>query len=163
TATGQFVGTLDYAAPEQFEGTALSARTDVYSLGCVLYECLTGHVPFLADQQAAVMFGHLNTPPPKVTTERPETPPAIDEVVSKAMAKRADVRYHTAGELATATSRALAPVRGPEEPPSRSTGTSRRLNALRAIAGALVIGLVAVALLVSRHHGRNPVPGHSPS
>src|SRR5947208_1362442 len=55
TATGQFVGTLDYAAPEQFEGKQLDGRTDQYSLGCVLYECLTGAVPFQKDQEAALM------------------------------------------------------------------------------------------------------------
>jgi serine/threonine protein kinase len=67
TGTGVFVGTLDYAAPEQFEGKTLDGRTDVYSLGCVLYECLTGELPYPRDQDAALMYAHLLSAPPSVT------------------------------------------------------------------------------------------------
>ena len=74
TATGQFVGTLDYAAPEQFEGGGLDPRADVYSLGCVLYECLTGEVPHPRENQAALVYAHLHAPPPKVTQKRPALP-----------------------------------------------------------------------------------------
>src|SRR5439155_23655377 len=70
TGTGQFVGTLDYAAPEQIEGRPLDGRTDVYSLGCVLYECLTGEVPFPRDAEMAVLWAHMSTPPPKVTEKQ---------------------------------------------------------------------------------------------
>src|SRR5205823_13684274 len=93
TATGQFVGTLDYAAPEQFEGKPLDGRTDVYSLGGVLYECLTGEVPFRADQDAAIMFAHLMSEVPKVTATRPELPADVDPVVAKAMAKSPADRF----------------------------------------------------------------------
>ncbi len=65
TGTGVFVGTLEYAAPEQFEGTALGPPTDVYSLGCVLFECLVGEPPFRREQDAAVMYAHLHDPPPE--------------------------------------------------------------------------------------------------
>ncbi len=87
TATGQFVGTLDYAAPEQFEGGALTPQTDVYSLGCVLFECLTGRAPFPRDREAAVLHAHLMEPPPKVTDARPDLPAGIDAVVARAMEK----------------------------------------------------------------------------
>ena len=60
TGTGVFVGSLNYAAPEQFEGGTLDGRTDVYSLGCVLFECLTGVPPFRKDQDAALMHAHLH-------------------------------------------------------------------------------------------------------
>ncbi len=100
--TGQFLGSVDYAGPEQFEGKKLDARTDVYSLGCVAYECLTGAVPYPRDSEAAVMFAHLKEPAPKVTAERPELPEGMDAVVATAMAKRPEDRYPTAGALVEA-------------------------------------------------------------
>jgi YVTN family beta-propeller protein len=110
TGTGQFIGTLDYAAPEQIEGRPLDARTDVYSLGCVLYECLTGEVPFPRDAEMAVLWAHMSQPPPRVTERQPDLPAAIDDVVAKAMAKSPDDRYASCGELMTATSGALSPA-----------------------------------------------------
>ncbi|MEA2672608.1 MAG: hypothetical protein QOG45_2828, partial [Chloroflexota bacterium] len=74
TQAGQFVGTLDYAAPEQIRGEPIDARTDVYSLGCVLYECLAGARPFDRDSELAVLFAHLNDPPPRLTDLRPDLP-----------------------------------------------------------------------------------------
>ena len=67
TKTGFFVGTLDYAAPEQFQGKHLDGRTDEYALACVLYECLTGRIPFRGESEAAVMFAHLTEPPPRAS------------------------------------------------------------------------------------------------
>jgi serine/threonine protein kinase len=78
TGTGVFVGTLEYAAPEQFEGTALDPRTDVYSLGCVLFACLVGEPPFRREQDAAVMYAHLHDPPPSATARRSEPPRGVD-------------------------------------------------------------------------------------
>src|SRR5436309_4316106 len=100
TRTGQFVGTLDYAAPEQFTGERLTPATDVYSLGCVLYECLTGEPPFPRDREAAVLHAHLNEPPPRPTATRPELPEAVDAVVARALAKKSADRFESAGELA---------------------------------------------------------------
>src|SRR5438034_3466375 len=99
TGTGQFVGTLDYAAPEQFEGKQLDARADVYSLGGVLYESLTGEIPYRRDNQAALVYAHLMADPPFVTEKRPELPSAIDAVVGKAMAKKPEDRHGSAGAL----------------------------------------------------------------
>ncbi|HET7927948.1 MAG TPA: BMP family ABC transporter substrate-binding protein, partial [Actinomycetota bacterium] len=113
TGTGQFVGTLDYAAPEQFKGETPDARTDVYSLGCVLFECLTGRPPFRSDNDAGLMYAHLQQPPPPVTSERPDLPHEIDRVVARAMAKSPDERPHSAGELADDAARAV----GTELPP----------------------------------------------
>jgi len=92
TKTGQFLGSVEYAAPEQFEGRILDARADVYSLGCVAYECLTGRVPFPRDSEAAIMFAHLKESPPGVSEVRPELPSGLDAVISKAMAKRQEDR-----------------------------------------------------------------------
>ncbi len=113
TGTGQFVGTLDYAAPEQFKGETPDARTDVYSLGCVLFECLTGRPPFRSENDAGLMYAHLQQPPPLVTSERPNLPYEIDRVVGRAMAKSPDDRPRSAGELADGAARAL----GAELPP----------------------------------------------
>jgi basic membrane lipoprotein Med (substrate-binding protein (PBP1-ABC) superfamily)/DNA-binding SARP family transcriptional activator/tRNA A-37 threonylcarbamoyl transferase component Bud32 len=116
TGTGQFVGTLDYAAPEQFKGETPDARTDVYSLGCVLFECLTGRPPFRSENDAGLMYAHLQQPPPRVTSERPDLPHEIDRVVGRAMAKSPDDRPRSAGELADGAARAL----GAELPPRQA-------------------------------------------
>jgi YVTN family beta-propeller protein len=154
TATGQFVGTLDYAAPEQFEGKSLDARTDVYSLGCVLYECLTGEVPFPRDSQAALVYAHLMASPPAVKDKRPELPPAIDDVIAKALAKAPSDRYQSAGEVVEAAAEALGvgsappsttPTR-PASPPIPAPGRGRK-RAL-ALGGWAAIGAVFVLALV---------------
>jgi serine/threonine-protein kinase len=102
TRTGYFLGTIDYAAPEQIEGRPVDARTDVYSVGCLIYECLTGKPPFARGGEMAVIHAHLTEEPPKPSTSRPDLPAAIDAVVGTAMAKRQAERYPTAGAAAHA-------------------------------------------------------------
>jgi serine/threonine-protein kinase len=108
TATGEFMGTIDYVAPEQIQGKSVDGRTDEYALGCVLYECLTGRVPFVKDLDAAVIWAHVEETPSPPSTVRPELPPAIDEVVARALAKEPDDRYPTCRELVGAARTALA-------------------------------------------------------
>ena len=108
TATGQFMGTIDYVAPEQIEGKEVDARTDEYSLGCVLYECLTGRVPFVKDADVAVMWAHMNEPPPSVSNLRPGVPTAIDDVILRALAKSPDDRYSSCSEMVAAAAASLA-------------------------------------------------------
>ena len=74
TTTGMFVGTADYAAPEQIEGASLDGRADVYALGCVVYECLTGTAAFEKDSAVSLMYAHLLEPPPAVTAKRADLP-----------------------------------------------------------------------------------------
>src|SRR5690349_13511344 len=81
-----FVGTIDYVPPEQIEGGTIDARADVYSLGCVLYECLAGERPFDRQSELAVVFAHLNEPPPRLSDLRPELPEAFDAVFTSALA-----------------------------------------------------------------------------
>jgi serine/threonine protein kinase/DNA-binding beta-propeller fold protein YncE len=100
TSTGQFLGTVDYVAPEQIEGHPLDGRTDVYALGCSAFEMLTGEPPFRRDTDVSVMFAHLSDPPPLVRQRRPDLPPDIDQVITKAMAKSPADRYATAREFA---------------------------------------------------------------
>ena len=99
TRTGMFVGTLDYAAPEQLEGRGVDARTDVYAAGCVLYNMLTGAVPFPREGEAAVMWAHLSAGPPSVRELVPELPAEFDAVIARAMAKNPADRYPSAGDL----------------------------------------------------------------
>lgn len=101
TATGELVGTVDYVAPEQIRGDPLDGMADVYSLGALLVECLTGHVPFPRDAEVATLWAHIQDPPPRIEPERPEVPPGIDDVVARAMAKLPGDRYASAGELAS--------------------------------------------------------------
>jgi Protein kinase domain/Domain of unknown function (DUF4328) len=108
SGAGQFVGTPRYAAPEQVAGEQVDGRTDGYALGCVLYECLTGHPPFLAESNEAVLFAHLEAARPRVTVERPDLPPAIDAVVQRAMARARQDRFPSCRELVAAARRALA-------------------------------------------------------
>jgi streptogramin lyase/tRNA A-37 threonylcarbamoyl transferase component Bud32 len=150
TATGQFVGTLDYAAPEQFEAKPQDARADVYSLGCVLYECLTGEVPFPRENQAALVYAHLHAPPPKVTAVRPDLPGAIDHVVATAMAKAPQDRYRSAGELADTAAQALgvqpvAPTT-PTGPAPRRGGPGHLSRNRLLLIGAGVLAVVAVVV-----------------
>jgi protein kinase-like protein len=107
TKTGQFVGTVDYMAPEQIRGEAATRETDIYALGTVLYECLSGVVPFPKDSDVAVMYAHLADPPPQVTQERPELPPELDAVISTAMAKDPSDRYSSAVKMMEAYEQAL--------------------------------------------------------
>ena len=102
TSTGHFLGTVEYAAPEQIEGGPVDARTDVYALGCVLYESLTGSPPFEHGTEHAVLHAHLVDPPPSVSRLRPELPQAFDSVIATAMAKSPDDRFGSCGELAHA-------------------------------------------------------------
>jgi YVTN family beta-propeller protein len=167
TGTGQFVGTFDYAAPEQFEGKPMDARTDVYSLGCVLYECLTGEAPFHRDNEAALVYAHLMAPPPEVTGHRPELPKEIDGVVGRAMSKVPGDRYPSAGELVDAVRTALGPVTAPERsvPPPVPRTRPRRWPLL-AGAGALAVVLALVAALLVARRGTptaSPSPATSPS
>ena len=108
TATGTFVGTIDYIAPEQIEGAKPDGRGDQYALACVLFECLTGHPPFPRDEEISVMWAHLQDAPPSDTALRPDLPAAIDAVIARALAKDPQQRYETCTAMVAAARAALA-------------------------------------------------------
>jgi serine/threonine protein kinase len=118
TSGDMIVGTLAYAAPEQLTGGVVDARSDVYALGCVLHECLAGRPPFTAETNQALIFAHLQAPPPSVRSARPGLPPAIDAVLARALAKDPAARFPSCGELAAAARQAIE--RGIPPAPARA-------------------------------------------
>src|SRR3954471_11322109 len=108
TEPGTLIGTFDYIAPEQLEDGDVDARTDVYALGCVLYEALTGEVPYPVETPAAKMFAHLGAPPPSVIAKRPDAGDLLDAVVQRAMSKDPAERFASAGELGRAALEAVS-------------------------------------------------------
>src|SRR5215217_8487565 len=114
TRTGQFVGTPDFAAPEQIRGENGDARVDVYALGCLLFHALTGRTPFPRDSELGKMYAHLNDPAPAASAIAPAVPTALDGVIGTAMAKEPGARYPSAGDLARAAWAALSGEAAPE-------------------------------------------------
>ena len=107
TGTGQFLGTLDYCAPEQISGKPARPQTDQYALACVAYTVLTGRLPFARDEPMAVLWAHMHDQPPSLTAARPDLPAAGDAVLARAMAKDPEERYPTCAEFADAVRAAL--------------------------------------------------------
>jgi subtilisin-like proprotein convertase family protein/predicted Ser/Thr protein kinase len=112
TKTGTFMGTVDYVAPEQIQGAEVDGRTDEYSLACVLFQCITGVVPFDKGTDVATLFAHLQDPLPKVSVHRAGTSPELDAVLERGMAKDRDERFPTCVGMVDAFVRA-AGVRAP--------------------------------------------------
>ncbi|MEV6836634.1 serine/threonine-protein kinase [Streptomyces sp. NPDC051133] len=109
TSVGQFVGTLDYVAPEQITGRPVDGRCDVYGLACVVYETLTGRPPFRREDDLALLWAHQHDEPPPPSVARPGLPAAVDAVFAKALAKSPDARHDTCLAFVTAL-RAPAPT-----------------------------------------------------
>jgi serine/threonine protein kinase len=126
---GSFLGTPRYAAPEQVAGRPVDGRTDGYALGCVLHECLTGRPPFPDGPGEAVLLAHLEAAPPRVTIHRPDLPPAIDQVIARALAKAPEDRFPSCRALVAAAREALFPralLPGAPEPHPPTPGPQRR-------------------------------------
>lgn len=162
TATGMFVGTLDYIAPEQLEGAQADARADIYSLGCVLYELLTGQIPYPRPVDTAKILAHIKDPVPVPSQAVPGLPPKLDEVLARAMAKDPADRYLSAGDLALAAGAAVegrapaapehsvargraAPIGTPAAAAITETGPRPATGRRRGRRGAIAAAVVAVA------------------
>ena len=134
TATGAVMGTPTYMAPEQWRAEPIDGRTDIYALGVILYQMLCGQVPFAAETPHGLMYQHLDMTPPQPHTIKPDLPLAIEPVISKALAKRPEDRYASAGDVAAALEEAIQqPSRLPEQTlfeGGRSGATAAELDAL---------------------------------
>jgi hypothetical protein len=144
------VGTPAYLAPEQLEGEPAEGSADVYSLGCVLYECLTGKPVFPRSSRLAVAWAHLEEEPPKPSRQRVKLPEAIDAVVGRALAKEPERRYPSCGALVAAAGQAL----GLGTP----RASRRRRTVLLAGAAALAIAAAAAVIATTLAHGARKSP-----
>ncbi|UNM13097.1 serine/threonine protein kinase [Streptomyces formicae] len=119
TTVGEFVGTLDYVAPEQISGRPVDGRCDLYSLACVVYEMLAGGPPFQREEDMALLWAHQYDQPPALSGRRPGVAPGVDEILTKGLAKVPDDRYDSCLEFVAALRAAVtAPNRG-SHPPTR--------------------------------------------
>jgi predicted Ser/Thr protein kinase len=149
TKTGQFMGTVDYCAPEQIKGGEIDGRADIYSLGCVMYECLTGSAPFHRDTEVATIYAHLEEDVPKASSQRPGISPLLSSAVAKAMSKRPQDRFATAGDMAEA-------LRG-DSPARRRSSRRRRLPAI--VAAAIVVVSIVVVISAGNEGAPTNPPG----
>jgi YVTN family beta-propeller protein len=133
---GSLMGTIDYLAPEQLRGETVDGRADQYALGCLLFECLTGTLPYQGRSDLATMFAHLEEPVPSASTRRAGIPQAVDGVLARAMAKEPAERFGTCRELVDEARAAL----GLETP---------RHRGLRLAIAAMAVAVLAAAALVS--------------
>jgi serine/threonine protein kinase len=174
TRTGMMLGTPDYMAPEQITGSAIDARTDIYAMGVVLFETLTGRRPFDAESQFLVLRGHLETPAPWIGDMRPDVPHAISRVVAQAMAKSPAERFPTATKMRDAlvvaasqepttssfsqisTASIASSTASPTMHSAEPRDASRRIAISAVIAAVVLIGLVSV-IFVSRRPAK-PAP-----
>ncbi|MBF6181480.1 serine/threonine-protein kinase [Nocardia otitidiscaviarum] len=143
TEVGSVLATLAYAAPEQLTVSNIDHRVDVYALGCTLYELLTGSKPFPRPSAGAVMAAHLNDPPPRPSAMTPHLPPAIDDVVARAMAKDPSHRYPSCGALAEAAEAAWGAAIATE------SVAAVRERPWRDKPATILVLLVAVAVLLT--------------
>jgi serine/threonine-protein kinase len=175
TQTGTVLGTSNYIAPEQASGDRVSSQSDVYSLGVVLFELLTGGVPFDGQNFVTVALKHINEPAPSVLTRRGDVPPRVAEAVSRALAKDQRDRYASmdafAAELEACLHERVGDVdsgatvlRAPAPPRARRAVRARRLSS----PGPLLVALLALAALalivvaaVAVQRDRSVLPGVS--
>jgi serine/threonine-protein kinase len=164
THTGAYIGTLDYMAPERFIGHDVDGRADVYSLACLLHECLTGAPPFGGRELPALMYAQLYYPPPLASTLAEGVPPALDAVIARGMAKDPKDRFQTAGALAVAAREALlAEAPAPQMMELHHTGTEMPDPTWQQAATAAAAAAAAARPGVAQPPGPDPKPAGGPA
>ncbi len=156
TRSVEAMGTPEYMSPEQAQGMKVDGRSDIYSLGIVLYEMLTGKPPFVADTPWGTVYKHIKEPPTPITRVRTDLPGAVVEIANKTIAKKPEDRFQTAGELAAAIDGITKPkMRGGNASESfrtgvtTGTGGSNRLFIIGGIAVLLVVVVAAIVFVAS--------------
>ncbi|MEZ4671376.1 MAG: serine/threonine-protein kinase [Anaerolineae bacterium] len=170
TKKGTVIGTPGYMSPEQCKSEPVDGRSDVYSLGVVLFELLTGELPFTCDSSIEAMYLHIKKTPPLISNVRPDLPSELDDIIQQALAKKPEDRFATAGALATALGDAIdestatipkrpRPVRSPALPkatppePPRQPSQKRRVSINRPMSTpmwlTLIAGFVAVVVITA--------------
>jgi serine/threonine protein kinase len=165
TRTGQFLGTLDYVAPETINGQRATDRSDTYALAAVLYECLTGEVPYKRPSEAAVLFAHVSDPPPLVSERRSDLPRGLDDVIARGMAKAPEERYASPIDLLDEAGQAMAEVGtngggppAPVPPADLGPGTGASLQPSPPPAPTTLTSHDAIAPTVPSEHQLDAVP-----
>jgi serine/threonine protein kinase len=164
TRTGMLIGTPEYMSPEQAEGGAVDHRTDLYALGVVLYQMLTGRAPFHSTTPHATLHSVIYEPPPPVRQLRPSLSPAIESVVMRSISKQPASRYQSGSKMVAALKAALSgqptvAVAAPPSMPERDSGRQKSLAVPIAAAAAVVLVVLMVAiLLLLTGNGRHETP-----
>jgi streptogramin lyase len=143
-ADGNLMGTVDYVAPEQIRGDQVDGRADVYALGCLLFETLTGTLPFTGASDVAIVYAHLEEAPPRASERQPGVPPSVDDVLARAMAKDPVERPESCGALVEEVRTAL----GLAQP---RPATRRRIAVVALLAAAFAAATATAVVLVTRN------------
>jgi formylglycine-generating enzyme required for sulfatase activity/serine/threonine protein kinase len=161
TTTGKIFGTPEYMSPEQAEGVEEpDTRSDIYSLGVVVYEMITGQVPFSGTTPLSIIRGHADKPPPRPSKVNPAVSPAVEAVLLKALAKKREARYQSVGEMAAALQQAVSEAVVEEV---KVPSPARPALPWKWVAGMGVVVVVVVGLIIALVSGGGPATKPTPT